>query len=91
MSKKQKRHPWDRWFKKDQFTLVQGRDFNCMVHSMGVQVRGAAAARGLYVRVLISNPTVSKGKGNYLSSKGDRILAKLKVFVTKRGPRAGVR
>ena len=70
---KQKRHPWDRWFKKDQFTLVRGRDFACMAHSMSVQVRSAAAARGLYVRVLISNPATN--------SKGDLAPAKLKVFV----------
>ena len=73
---KQKRHPWDRWFKKDQFTLAQGRDFDCMVHSMGVQVRSAAAARDLEVRVLIFNPT---SKGDHISRAG------LKVFVTRRG------
>lgn len=55
----QVRYPWDRWFgsasrRRRQFVLVKGKDYHCMSHSMSVQVRNAAAARGLRVSVHIS-------------------------------------
>jgi len=47
------RHPWDRWFKKKQFKLVRYKHYFCMPHSMGVQIRTAAAKRELAVSVHI--------------------------------------
>lgn len=45
------RYPWDEWFKKSTFTLKKGRDYVCQTHGMSVQVRTAAAKRGLYVSI----------------------------------------
>lgn len=45
------RYPWDKWFNQKVFELKQGRDFDCMPHSMIVQIRQVASSRG--VRVLI--------------------------------------
>ncbi len=50
--------PWDKWLKRKRFRLVRGRHYNCMPHSMGVQVRTAAANRGLRVSVLINEDTL---------------------------------
>lgn len=47
------RHPWDEWFSSSGFLLVRDRDYWCMPHSMGVQVRQAAERRGLNVSVQI--------------------------------------
>ena len=47
------RYPWDRWLGKKRIVLRRGRDYRCQPHSMGVQVRNAAAARGVHVSVKI--------------------------------------
>ena len=47
------RYDWNRWFKRKSFTLRKGKHYQCMPHSMAVQVRNAAARRGLVVRVFI--------------------------------------
>ena len=46
-----KGYPWDKWFEKNRFVLIQGEDFLCQVHGMAVQVRQRAAERGLKVSV----------------------------------------
>lgn len=51
--KKVKWHPWDKWFQEDKFTLVEGRDYTCMSHSMSVQIRNAAMIRGIRASVFI--------------------------------------
>lgn len=60
MAVKQKtrvRHPWDEWFKKAKtrkgLTLIKGKDFEGMSHSMSVQIRRAAIERKLQASVLI--------------------------------------
>ncbi len=47
------RYPWDKWFKQPKLRLFRGRDYLCMPHSMGQQVRNAASIRGLRVSVYI--------------------------------------
>lgn len=47
------RYPWDKWLAKSRLRLVRGRHFQCMPHSMSVQVRNAAANRRLRVSVQI--------------------------------------
>lgn len=53
MPKKQIQHPWDTWFQEKHFTLVQGKHFDCMLHSMMVQLRSAAKKRKLLISVYI--------------------------------------
>jgi hypothetical protein len=53
------RYPWDKWFAKSKFVLTKGVDFNCMAHSMIVQLRNVAASRGVSVSV--------RSEGNILS------------------------
>ena len=56
------RYPWDLWFEEaaiGPIRLVKDKDFPCQVHSMGVQIRTAAISRGLTVRVLTHNDTIS--------------------------------
>lgn len=48
-----KKYTWDKWFARKKFRLVRGKHFDCMPHSMGVQVRMAASNRGLRVSVQI--------------------------------------
>lgn len=45
------RYPWNEWFSEDHFTLRKGDDFDCEVHSMGVQIRNAAYKRKFKVSV----------------------------------------
>lgn len=45
-------YPWELWFKMNEFTLRRGRDYNCQVHGMAVQIRQRAKDRGLRVSVL---------------------------------------
>jgi len=52
------RYPWDDWFaraSKRPIKLRRGEHFPCMIHSMGVQIRTAAAERGLRVKVLTAD------------------------------------
>lgn len=57
--KKPVRYPWDEWLAyKRPYRLKRGKDFRCMTHSMSVQIRNAAIARGMRVSVEI--------KGQYL-------------------------
>jgi len=51
--KKLRRYPWDKWLGYKQLTLVKGRHFDCRPYSMGVQVRTAAAKRGIKVSIKI--------------------------------------
>lgn len=53
------RYPWDQWFKRRKFRLVRHRQFNCQCHSMGVQVRNAAAKRGIRISINIDEDTDS--------------------------------
>ncbi len=62
MSKKQIRYPWDKWFAKRKFTITRGKEFTCMPHSMSVQVRTAAAKRGISVSVEIDEDVLSVAK-----------------------------
>ena len=48
---KSHRHPWDRWFKKNKFTLEYGVDFESQLASMSQQIYAAASKRGLSVRI----------------------------------------
>lgn len=52
------RYPWDQWFNCPQLRLVRGKDFNGMPHAMAVQMRNAAAKRGLRVSVKIEEDTL---------------------------------
>ncbi len=45
------RYPWDKWFKRSKFQLTRHKDFEGMTHAMSIQVRNAAAKRGLLVQV----------------------------------------
>ena len=42
---------WDDWFKNDFFMLRKGRDFFCGITSMIQQIRNAALARGIRVKM----------------------------------------
>lgn len=62
------RHPWDRWFCRGPYRdrgpfrrvcLRRIRDYDCMPHSMAVQIRNAAAARGLHVSVRIEEDVIT--------------------------------
>lgn len=44
-------YPWEKWFARGTFTLVAGKDFFCTLPGMTVNVRAAAAGRGLRVRI----------------------------------------
>jgi len=63
MAKKKKkklpRYPWDKWFKREKFTLKKGIHYDCMTHSMSVQVRNAARVRGFAVSVHINENTLN--------------------------------
>jgi hypothetical protein len=58
-SKYGRRYPWDRWFARGRFTIMQGHDFNGRLDTMAVQVRAAALARGLRVQVIIDEADAS--------------------------------
>ena len=47
------RYPWDMWLKKKKFTLVKGKDYRGMPHSMAQQIRNAAHSRNLKVSISI--------------------------------------
>ena len=46
-------HPFDKWFKQKRTKLVRGKHFNCMPHSMGIQIRNAAKKRKVKVSIHI--------------------------------------
>jgi hypothetical protein len=48
-----KRYDWDRWFSRDKFSLMRGRDYYCLPHGMAQMIRNAAAARGKKVSIAI--------------------------------------
>ena len=61
--KKRKKYPnqkynWDKWFSKNRFVLKRGTHFECMPHSMSVQVRRVAERRGLRVSVFIDESDI---------------------------------
>jgi hypothetical protein len=49
--KKKTKYPWDKWFAKSTFRLVQGKHFTCQMHGMAQQIRNVAAARGIPVSI----------------------------------------
>ena len=51
------KYPWDRWFRRKRFTLVKNKDYDCMTHSMAIQVRQAAWKREIQVSVRIPKST----------------------------------
>lgn len=51
-------YPWGDWLKKSAFTLKQGRDFDCMPHSMAQQVRNTARKYQKKVSVKIEEDTL---------------------------------
>jgi N-dimethylarginine dimethylaminohydrolase len=53
-----RQYPWERWFKKERFRISRHRDFHCMTHSMGIQVRTAAKKYGVQVSVYITEDTL---------------------------------
>ena len=48
------RYPWDEWFQKEKFTLMQGRDYRYRTGSMAVQAHRAAKRRGLSIAVNVA-------------------------------------
>ena len=55
--------PWDRWFQRKSFRLVQGQDFNCEVHGMASQIRNKASQRGLKVSLRVADGTITVTNG----------------------------
>lgn len=53
-----RRYPWDKWFSRKTFTLIQGRDFDCQVQTMTVQIRNAAIRRGKVARLRVKEPVI---------------------------------
>lgn len=51
--KKHPGYPWGRWFAKSRIRLVRGKHFDCMPHSMAVQIRTAAPNYGVSVSIKI--------------------------------------
>lgn len=49
---------WDKWFSKRQFTIRQGKDFQCQVHGMASQIRCKASKRGVLVSLRIDGDTI---------------------------------
>jgi len=45
------RYPWQKWFSRSRFRLVQGYHFGCQLHSMATQIRNAASRLGVSVSV----------------------------------------
>jgi hypothetical protein len=43
---------WEKWFARRRFTLRRGADYDCSHSSMAQQIRNAASARGLGVRLV---------------------------------------
>ncbi len=50
---KQKKYPWDKWFKYKRFTLKAGKHFTCRPYTMAQQVRNVAAERDVKVSIRI--------------------------------------
>jgi hypothetical protein len=48
-----RRYPWNAWFRKETFTLLPGRDYNGMPHTMAQQIRNNAKMRRLSVSISI--------------------------------------
>lgn len=46
-------YPWEVWFSRGNFKLLPKRDYHCMPHSMGVQIRGEAKRRRKRVSIEI--------------------------------------
>ena len=46
-----RRYPWETWFARKRFTLVRGRDYDCLTHGMAQTVRNAAASDKFRVKV----------------------------------------
>lgn len=69
-----RRYPWEKWFRRKEFTLKRNVDYTCMPHSMTVQIRMAASSRGLSVSVFtdtdgtITARRYKKGSKHYAST-----------------------
>ena len=48
-----KGYDWDKWFSKKRFVLEYGKHYSCMPHSMMVQIRRAALARGIPISIKV--------------------------------------
>lgn len=44
-------YSWDHWFKRKRLLLERGMDYHCSSLAMGQQIRNAATARKLKVRL----------------------------------------
>lgn len=44
-------YPWERWFRKKQFTLMHGQHFQCTLSGMTINIRQAARRHGVRVRI----------------------------------------
>lgn len=52
------RHPWDKWFSRNRFTLKKGRDYEGKSHAMGVQVRRKADQKNLSVSIFVEETKI---------------------------------
>lgn len=70
-----KLYPWEKWLaQRKPFRLKKGRDFDCAMHSMSMQVRQRAAEHGLKASVLIQDEVlvVELRKGSNGQSRSGR-------------------
>jgi hypothetical protein len=52
------RYPWKRWFSQKKTTLVQGKHFQCQIHSMAQQIRNTAPKYGVIASLRIEDDTI---------------------------------
>ena len=56
-----RKYPWDRWFTKQWFRVTRGKDYEGRTDSFIQQVRNAAKARNLSVRIsVLRGPTAEE-------------------------------
>ena len=56
---RRKTYPWNKWFEKSKFKLVQGKDYTCQTHGMIAQIRTAASSRKLYVTIDVDGTEIT--------------------------------
>lgn len=49
--KKKRPYPWDKWFSKPKFVMIEGKDFTCQMHGAMQQVRNMAKEKGYKVSI----------------------------------------
>ena len=49
------RYPWDKWFRRASFKLVQGSDYYCAQHGMAQMVRNRGKAKGFAVSLKLGD------------------------------------